>query len=177
MIKLYIDFDGVILDTAKKFEFLLNSGMIPRKDKKAVLEFFTNIDWPNLIRNTNQINNSIDKIKLLDKSNLYDIAILTHVLSLEEANAKIRYLDKELPGINVIPTHKSIKKNHQVDAYGSILVDDYLGNLIPWRDDGGFSIKFADHISTNEFITIDNLEELITLYPKIKSKVLKKCQE
>ena len=83
MIKLYIDFDGVILNTIDVTYQLL--GEIDLKDHDKVLEFYQNLDWEDLIKKSTPIENSINNLKKLLKSNLYDISILSHVASAEEA--------------------------------------------------------------------------------------------
>ena len=56
MKQLYIDFDGVILDTmAKSYEELEKVG-INKKDKEKVMEYFRNVDWKKLINETDEIN-------------------------------------------------------------------------------------------------------------------------
>ena len=45
MKQLYIDFDGVILDTMTKSYEELKKENIDRKDEEKVREFFKNADW------------------------------------------------------------------------------------------------------------------------------------
>ena len=63
MKKLYIDFDGVILDTMTKSYDELKKENIDRKDQDKVMEFFRNLDWKKLIEETEEINDSINEIK------------------------------------------------------------------------------------------------------------------
>ena len=48
MKQLYIDFDGVILDTMTKSYDELKKENIDRNDEKKVREFFKNADWKKL---------------------------------------------------------------------------------------------------------------------------------
>ena len=48
MKQLYIDFDGVILDTMTKSYEELKKENIDRKDQDKVMEFFRNLDWKKL---------------------------------------------------------------------------------------------------------------------------------
>ena len=72
-LKLYLDFDGVILDTAEiadKKMIDLNLTEIDEIDN-----YYKNIDWYLLMKEAKQINNSLSNIKKLIDSNLYDIEI------------------------------------------------------------------------------------------------------
>ena len=77
--KLYLDFDGVILDTINVTFRQIEQLNIVDEEKKQ--EFYRNIDWNTLLKETSQINNSIENIKKIIDSNLYDVEILTHVNS------------------------------------------------------------------------------------------------
>lgn len=63
MKQLYIDFDGVILDTMTKSYEELKKENIDRNDDEKVREFFRNTDWKKLIEETEEINDSINEIK------------------------------------------------------------------------------------------------------------------
>lgn len=52
MKQLYIDFDGVILDTMTKSYEELKKENIDRNDDEKVREFFRNTDWKKLIEET-----------------------------------------------------------------------------------------------------------------------------
>ena len=54
MKQLYIDFDGVILDTMTKSYDELKKENIDRNDEKKVREFFKNADWKKLIEETEE---------------------------------------------------------------------------------------------------------------------------
>ena len=104
-LKLYLDCDGVILDTINfTYKMIKERGI--SEDK--IDDFFKNLSWENLIEEAGEINNSIEKIKELSK--YFDVEILTHVNSEEEIRAKFKYFTKVLPDIklNVVP--KIIKK-------------------------------------------------------------------
>ena len=71
MQKLYLDCDGVILDTINKsYKMLKERGLT---DEGEVAKFYNDINWTDLIKKSGQINNSINKIKEL--SNYFDIEI------------------------------------------------------------------------------------------------------
>ena len=157
--KLYLDCDGVILDTIKKSYEIIRNKNLTTEDEIHI--FYKNINWEELIIFSGEIDDSISKIKIL--SNHFDIEILTHVNSDEEASAKIAYFKSKLPNINVIPVHKSINKCDAVNPKGAILVDDFLKNLEKWKDKGGIPIKFSDSGKESNFITITNLLQLLDI--------------
>lgn len=167
MQKLYLDCDGVILDTIKKSYQILKDKKLTTEEE--VREFFSNIDWEKLIEESGEINNSINKIKELTK--YFDIEILTHVNSENESKVKIEYFKRELPNVNVITVPKAIKKADFVSPVGCILVDDYSSNLDYWEENGGISIKFSDYEENCPYRVISDLLQLIEIFKKNKIKV------
>jgi len=167
MKKLYLDCDGVILDTINKsYQMLKEEGITTEEGRK---KFYSNICWETLIIESGEINNSISKIKELNK--YYDIEILTHVHSEKEGQEKIKYFNKVLPGINVIIVPKEIKKADFVEATNTVLVDDYSPNLEYWKEKGGIPVKFSDSHKESEFDVITDLLELIDLFSTNKIKI------
>lgn len=166
MQKLYLDCDGVILDTISKSNKILREEGIVSKDE--VTKFYTNIDWSKLIEESGEINDSISKVKEL--SNYFDIEILTHVNSENESNVKRNYFAKELPNINVITVPIQVKKADFVDAKNIILVDDSSTNLEYWIKKGGIGIKFSSSIQECNYTVITNLLELLDIFIKEEIK-------
>jgi hypothetical protein len=167
MMKLYLDCDGVILDTINKsYQMLRESGIT---EESEVMKFYSNICWETLIRESGEINNSISKIKCLSK--YFDVEILTHVYSDSEAKAKKVYFAKVLPGINVITVPKEIKKADYVECKGAILVDDYFPNLEYWEEKGGIPVKFSDSNRPCSYISIMDLLELLEINFNNKIKI------
>lgn len=168
MQKLYLDCDGVILDTVSKdvYEKLIKLGY---KTDQEINKYFSELNWDEYIIERGQIDNACEKIKELSK--YYDIEILTHVNSEAEGNSKIKYFSKELPNIKIITVPKSIKKADYVNAAESVLVDDYLPNLDYWNQKGGISVKFSNSGKECDYITITDLLELININYKVKQKV------
>lgn len=167
MQKLYLDCDGVILDTINKsYKMIQEKGLTTEVQRK---KFYSNICWETLIIESGEINNSIKKIKELTK--YFDIEILTHVNSEKEVQAKVKYFNKELPGINVITVPREIKKADFVKANNIVLVDDYLPNLEYWEEQGGIPIKFSDSVKVCKYPVITDLLELINIFNKDKIEV------
>ena len=159
MTKLYLDCDGVILDTINmSYKMIKNKGLTNEKD---IEHFYKNLSWEELIIEAGEINNSIEKIKELTK--VYDVEILTHVNSDGEIIAKLNYFKEVLPEVKVIAVTKEIRNTDAVDPKGNILVDDFLGNLDYWHEKGGISIKFSDSGKKCIYQTITDLSELLKL--------------
>lgn len=159
MTKLYLDCDGVILDTINMSYKMLKEKGIEREEEKE--DFYRNLSWEELIIEAGEINNATDKIKKLTE--IYDVAILTHVISEGEIIAKENYFKAVLPNVKVISVPKGTKKADAVDPKGTILVDDFLPNLDYWHEKGGISIKFSDSGKECIYQTITDLSELLEL--------------
>ena len=81
--KIYVDFDGVILDT----DAVLDLEYSKVKDINKS-EFIKNYDWNNLVINSTIINNSLDNLK----NSKYETYILSKISSLNEGISKVKYL-------------------------------------------------------------------------------------
>lgn len=156
MKKLYLDCDGVILDTINRSYMMIKEKGLTTADE--VRTFYQNINWDTLIKESGEINNSISKIKIL--KDYFDISILTHVYSKKEAFSKIKYFKNVLPDIEVIIVPKRVEKADLINPYGTILVDDYIPNLDKWEAKGGIGVKFSDSGKTSQYTTIGDLLEL-----------------
>lgn len=162
MKNLYIDFDGVILDTISITYKMLEENNIERSTKEAE-EFYAKLDWKKLLRETPIINDAFNCIERLIESGLFDISILTHVNSLNEAVEKVNYIRKFLKDITVIPVPKAISKTKMVHTEGAILIDDYANNLREWESEGGIGIRFSTKLSGKGFKVIDRLDQILDM--------------
>ena len=160
--QLYIDFDGVILDTITPiYKDIENLGKNPTQEE--IDNLFLNYSWKDLIQDKIIINDSINCIKKIIASNRFYINILTHIHSLEEAMVKIKYIRKYFKDITIIPCPKKISKTKMVHTENSILVDDYSGNLKEWESEGGISIKFSNK-ENKKYQTINKLDQLLEIF-------------
>lgn len=159
MTKLYLDCDGVILDTINMSYKMIEDRKL--KNDAEIEDFYRLLSWEELIKKAGQIDNSINKIKKLMTK--YDIEILTHVNSDNEVIAKLNYFSKVLPDIKVITVPKSIKKADAVEAKGNVLVDDFIPNLEYWQQQGGIAIKFSSAGKESPFTSVTDLLELYNL--------------
>lgn len=164
MKQLYIDFDGVILDTMTKSYDELKKENIDVKDQEKVMEFFRNTDWKKLIDETDQINDSINEIKKICASKKFNVYILTHVNSTNEMIAKIKYLHKNLPQVTVVSVPKEIPKTEVVNPSAAILIDDYSGNIKEWQKKLGIGIKFVKELEGSDYPEITHLSEVIDMF-------------
>ena len=170
---LYLDFDGVIVDSIKVTYKMIEEKGINLDDTPKVREFYQKLDWFDLLSNINQLNDSIEYIKKLNNDGTYKIYILTTVNSLDEIEAKVNYIRKFGLNIPIISVPKGVNKNDIVNAKDNILVDDYSGNLYYWEKAGGIGVKFSlDNKKQQGFITVNSLNELN--HPKFMKKLIKR---
>lgn len=163
MKELYIDFDGVILDTITEGYSRMEKLGLDCKNSDDCISFFGSLDWKEFIKNTPEINNSIDCIKKIIDSNRFRVSILTHINSLDEAIAKVNYIRKYFKDITVIPVPKKISKTKMVHSEGSILIDDYAGNLREWEEAKGIGVRFSTKKNGKGFYAIDKLDQILDL--------------
>ena len=88
---LYIDFDGVILDTMTPIFEDYEKQKITKETEK---DFFINYPWNNIVNDTYIIGDAINDIYKILESNKFNLSILTHINSLNEGVLKINYLRK-----------------------------------------------------------------------------------
>lgn len=163
MKNLYIDFDGVILDTlAPVYKLAKELNIDIKTQTKEVGKLFSKIDWEELIEDADELNDSVAAIKKLAESGKFNISILTHINSLKEAKTKINFLDGITSDLTIIPVPKDVSKTKMTQTVGAILVDDFSGNLKEWEAAGGIGVKFSKEKENDcKFLNITSLEELI----------------
>lgn len=171
-IKLYIDFDGVILNTIDVSYDMLRNSNIDMNNYEEVRKFYYDLDWEGLINNSKPINNSINNLKKVIDSGLFDVSILTHINSDNEIRVKKNFLEKNFGDIDSIFVNKRYDKCDVVDPRDAILVDDFMDNLNKWKLKGGIPIKFSTTNKNYDCISIDSLDMLIDKYDEIRDKML-----
>lgn len=160
---LYIDFDGVILDTiTQSYADIKRDLLNPTEEETCA--YYATYPWETIIKDENIINDSIECIKKIINSNKFNLAILTHVNSLNEAIIKINYLRKYFKDITIIPCPKAISKTKMIHTAASILIDDYAGNLREWVKEGGIPITFSLTNEDKGYPTISKLDQIIDLF-------------
>lgn len=164
-LQLYIDFDGVILNTIEVMDRMMEeAGVLLENSSTAIQNFYLSIDWEELIPKSEQIHDSIRYIKKIMDSGLYEVHILTHVNSLKEVESKVRYLHGYIPNLDIIPVKIGNRKCDAVECRNAILVDDYTKNLEYWQKNGGIPVKFSLKDKKYEFMTIGRLDVLLEKY-------------
>lgn len=161
---LYIDFDGVILDTIPILNYYLDKNNVAKGDSVEVINLFSKLNWDQIINNASEINNSIKCLKEIIDCNMFNSAILTHFISFDETVAKVKYIRAKLDDIKIILVPKLISKAIMVPPQNSILVDDFSPNLMEWESRGGTAIKFStDPNKDSPWPVINRLDRLIEL--------------
>lgn len=160
MKKLYIDFDGVILDSIKTTYEIMDEKGIDKYNPVEARAFYEVLDWDKTLEITPEINNSLKYIKQIIQSNQYEVNVLTHIVCYREGVSKIRFLKKHIPELSIILVPKEFSKTEVVNPKDAILIDDYTENLKEWKEQGGIGIKFDDHARVHEFPVITTLGEL-----------------
>ncbi len=163
MKNLYIDFDGVIMNTIEITYEDMNKKNINQANQIEVRNYYKNIDWQDLLKRSHVINDGINCIKLLIESDKYEVSILTHINSLHEAVEKIKYIRKYFKDITIIPVPRELSKTDMVHVEGSILIDDYAGNLSEWKEKGGIAIRFSEKLHGKGFTVIDKLDQIFDI--------------
>lgn len=161
MKRLYIDFDGVVMDTLDIIYKELEELNEENKTSEEVDRFFAEYDFRKIVNDDNILNDSINCINRLIESNRFEISFLTHVNTLDEGIIKIEYLRSKFKNITIIIVPKKISKTKMVHSEGAILIDDYSGNLREWESTGGIAIRFNRNLESNGFRVIDHLDTIL----------------
>lgn len=164
MKNLYIDFDGVICNTIEITYKMLDEAKIDKNDSKKITEFYEKLDWENVLEGCEIINDAMDNIKKIMSSGKFNVAILTHVNSMNEIIQKVKFIRKYLRDVTIIPVPKLISKTRMINARFSILVDDYPVNLDEWKEAGGIGVRFDLDMDGKGFLVINHLDELLELF-------------
>lgn len=164
MRRLYIDFDGVIMDTIPPLYAALEASGVDVTKEEERRRFFSTYDFDMIVNDDFILNDSITCIDNLIESKKFEISILTHINSLAEGVAKTEYLRKYFDGITIILVPKEISKTKMVHSSGAILVDDYSGNLKEWEENGGISVRFSKELESHGYKVINKLDELINMF-------------
>lgn len=165
MINLYLDFDGVIKDTINVSYKMMEDLGINLKDRASVIKFYQNTNWNELLENSDEISDAFKCIERIYDEGRFRPMILTTVNSLSEMIAKTNYIRSMNEEISIICVPRGIEKCQIVNPNGSILVDDYSGNLSNWESAGGIGVKFGFD---------DNYISINSLHSFFESKINKK---
>ena len=147
---IFIDFDGVILDTEMRLEFM--------KGERTWEEFSPTVDWTKLIKEAEEIESSIENLKQIEKTYKH-VFVLSKVHTIHEMKEKLGFLRNN--NIN-IPVHfvpySSNKSDVVIPKNNYYLIDDQEVNVVDWNQKGGVGIHFSELKKDN---SISSLKELI----------------
>ena len=160
MKELYIDFDGVILDTIPHLYQAADEAGVERSDSK----FYETFDFKKILKDGNILNDSINCIRKIIESKKFNVSILTHINSLQEGIDKVEYLRRYFKDITIILVPKKISKTKMIHTQGSILIDDYAHNLREWESEGGISVRFSQKRNGKGFLVVDKLDQIIDMF-------------
>lgn len=160
---LYLDCDGVILDTMDTAYRMMDEQGLDKTDGNMVNFFFINTDWNVLIYEAGIINNAILKIKRIIESNIFtEVKILTKLSgNVDEERIKRILFGKLLPSTEVITLKINDNKDEVVDPVNNILVEDSVKNAVRWKNAGGISIYFEKNNIDYENDIINDLSDII----------------
>ncbi len=161
----YIDFDGVILDTeGPLFEQWIkrtDHHFLPESEK---IKYIQEMDWDYVLNNSLTINDSLYYLSQMDPE---QSAILTKVHSIEnEAESKLRWIRNNGIVQPVFFVPYFVKKSDIVSANGNTLIDDSLKNLREWVMSGGIPVFFDkdnDNIDTWQQPNTDDFPRVLKL--------------
>ncbi len=138
---IYIDFDGVILDTENVlFEDWRKNPNRKSLPESVKIKYIQEKDWNHILNNSPIINDSLYNLKNMDHNNS---AILTKIHSLtNEGTEKIKWIRDKGIKQTIILVPYNLRKCDVVDAANNILIDDCLKNLDEWVEKGGIPVFF-----------------------------------
>lgn len=159
---LYLDCDGVILNTIDKAYEIMQEEGLDINDWRIVNRFFINTDWNMLIEKAGVIKDAINKIKKIIELNLFkEVAILTKTSgNLCEEGIKREFFGEVLPGVRVITVDFYANKDEVVNPVNNILVEDSIKNAVRWNNAGGIGVLFVKGKPDYEKDEIDDLADL-----------------
>ena len=180
---LYIDCDGVIFNTIKPAFKEMEELGIDLNNQDAITEYFKYCDWKKLIQIGGQINNSIEKIKILQESNCFNtVNVATHRCSYTEGVIKTDIFKALIPNVKIITIPKKIGKHFALPANNHILIDDAKDKVIDWIKHGGIGILFLESVDRliypnefdNEYFITNDLLDIFKINDYYKEKTYKK---
>ena len=163
--RLYIDFDGVVMDTIPLLYNELAKNNVELDNEEEVHRVFAAFDYGQIIKDKNILNDSINCIKKILESGRFEVSFLSHINSLAEGEVKVKYLRKHFKNnITIIMVPRSIEKPKMVHSEGAILIDDYAGNLKEWEANGGIAIRFSKELESHGYKVINRLDMILDMF-------------
>lgn len=162
MIKLFLDLDGVLINTNKFVQESINNSPVDISNKEAFVELCKSFPWNNFLEKCEEIKNSFELIERLKER--YDLTIITHCYSECETELKINFIKEKFKDVKYITTPFNKAKNEMVSSTeNSILIDDYIVNIDNWSKSGGIGFLFSDKQNSKDYPIIDDLRYLLDI--------------
>lgn len=147
MKKIYIDFDGVILDT----QFLIEKIKGEQYGNLSWKDFSINFEWEEFYDNAMVINDSINILKNFNNND--NIYIITKVDSIEEQEAKLKFIRKNNIKIPVYFVPYGMNKSDVViPLSNTYLIDDNINNINDWINKGGKGYHYNCDMNLNDIV-------------------------
>lgn len=140
---IYVDFDGVLVDTPKLIKEEI-------KNKGSGIEVYKKFPWGKFLRDCCEIENNFSSI--MEIAQKFKVIILTRVYSNNEQIEKEKFVFNNLNGIEIITVPYYIEKNDMVNSDGNILIDDYKINIEKWIQSGGIGIYVDSEKNLNKLL-------------------------
>lgn len=164
----YIDCDGVIIDSDSRLKYMKERAGFTEHTRESYYKYFEYADnhvdeWNYIIKDADQINNSVDIIKQLEELKK-KIVILTKIHSLYEMNIKLDVLRNKWnikSDIIFVPPYAS--KDSIVNPINNTLIDDQKENIIHWNEAGGLGLLFDKDIEKDTPNKIKSLKSLLDI--------------
>ncbi len=155
--ELYIDFDGVILDSQERYK----KDMLGKTALDDWISYLSSIEWYKFLRECNEIDESLSTLQKLQKyRNLK--GIITRIHAFDEGTEKVRFLREhgiEVPVFYVLPEQS--KSSIVIPNIDRILVDDDINNCLDWEQNGGKAILLDPHSEIESKAVIKSLKKLL----------------
>lgn len=164
MKRLYIDFDGVVMDTIPHLYAALEASGVDMKNEDEVRRFFATYDFDMIINDDNVLNDSIKCIRRILDSKKFEVSLLSHINSLDEGVSKVNYIKKYFSDMTIILVPRILSKTKMVHSKDAILIDDYSGNLKEWEECGGIAVRFSKELESKGYKVINHLDEIINMF-------------
>ena len=162
MTKLFLDLDGVIINTNKFIQETIKNSGVDISIKEVFVELCKSFPWNSFLDQCDEINNSFEIIESLKVK--YDLTIITHCYSDSEAELKIDFIKRKFKDVKYITVPFDKAKNEMVDStLDSILIDDYIVNIDDWCNSGGIGVHFSDKENNKNYPIIDDLKYLLDI--------------
>ena len=155
--ELYIDFDGVILDSQERYK----QDMLGKTSLEDWIEYLSSIEWYKFLRECNEIDESLSTLKELQKyKNLK--GIITRIHAFDEGIEKVRFLRENgvvVPVFYVLPGQS--KSTIVMPSVDKVLVDDDINNCLDWEKNGGKALLLDPYSEKESKEVIKSLKKLL----------------